>query len=314
MRRIPDIGAAALALCLVVLLLVPREVVLSVPPPVPVIPECTGSACGELEEVLEELENGALDEEAEEVAAQPGLQAAGDTCFMRHPGLAPNVPRAWRRDFALTTLAGPAADKLELLAPLLESAPDPVTQWRVRHARADVFIRAGDPGAARTDIAAALALPGVPPPCRSDTLRLRARMQQGPARLETLITAAVADPASFLAQVDLALAAARAESFPPSHCETLAVATIRAVVQIDALIARDRQLLSLERALGPQPDGVPALFLAGLVQERGARPQAALARYDAALARLSVDPCGAIYRSPLAARRTALSETGEERP
>ena len=313
MRRAPDL-IAALAVLMVAVLLVLRVTAIDGGgnPPPPPAPECEGPACGELVQVVKDLEDGTLDAQAEEVAEQRGLVAAGDTCFMRHAGLTPAVPRDWRERFALTTLVSTADDKRELLLPMIETAPDPLSRWRVLQALADTEFRAGNTAGAEEWIVEALSVSDLPDQCRADSLRLGAMTRSGLARLEMAFAAAQADPASYLAQLDLALAAADLDDAGQGSCESRAVATIRAVVQLDALIENDRQLAVVERLLGPAPSGLPALFLAGMIQERGARSLAAIESYETALAQAAVDPCGAVYAPVIEVRLSTLAARAGE--
>lgn len=297
----PRIGAAAVALLLsgVALIPVPEAVREGGTPPPP-----------ELSQALSEVESGEAEAEAEAVAGEDGLVAAGTPCLMRHKRMAEGVDRGFRHRFAAATLAtGPSATEA-LLADLEATAPAGPAVWRAALARAELALRDGRlaDAAAHLDRAAATPMPDW---CRADELFLRAATIPDAAGAAAVLDAAVAaDPGFWAAQERLVLLAARGTGRDADACGRDAARTIRATIQLGALATQDAQFERLERALiGLAPNGRTAL-LHGMILRQTGRTDAARARWSAALDTLGTGECDAMLR--MALHRMLTTTNGEQ--
>lgn len=142
----------------------------------------------------------AVDENGE-AALEPdiqseGLRAAGDTLWMRYPGLARDVDPAARHRFQLIALSNDARRKQELLISLKDHH-DPRVRQRAWLESARVALRADQPGEAALALERALA-EAVPEGWQADTWLMMAVValadEDRPTALAALDTAIALDP------------------------------------------------------------------------------------------------------------------------
>jgi len=294
-------AATALLLAAAALVPVPEQTDAQNPPPPP----------PELSEALSDVESGEAEAEAEAVAGEDGLVAAGTPCMMRHKRVATGVDRALRHRLAAATLAtGP--DLKETLLKQIEAGtpPGPAT-WRLALARAELALRDGRSRDAisHLDRAAAIEMPDW---CRGDEHFLRAAATSQSKEAASLLDAAVAaDPGFWAAQERLAILSAEGTGYDAATCGRDAARTIRATIQLGALATHDAQFERLERSLvGLEPNGRTAL-LHGMILRQTGRTDAARDRWSAALAGVGASECDAMLRVAI---ERMLETTSEERP
>ncbi|NKN31685.1 hypothetical protein [Marichromatium bheemlicum] len=252
-------------------------------PPRPKSPAVSAATTAQTEQTrkaLDALASGRLDDEAERVAAVPGLIPAGDTCGARRAQLMAPMPRVARARFAAASLAASPEVRLALLTEL--EAEYPAMAWRIRLEMSEVARRAGDRTRAGADAEAALAL-DPPAGCRSDAWFRKALVSDGAARLAALRAAVADDPGHYNAWAYLAVELMRLldHAAEGAHCDAAAAQLVRAIVYLDRLARTDAQLARLERlanAASPAHGPGRALLL-GMVQERTRRLAQAAATY-----------------------------------
>jgi hypothetical protein len=263
----------------------------------------------ELEQALEEITDGTAEDAAEAVANEIGLVPMAVPCIMRRPRLAPGVDREWRHRYAAAVLMTDPDQSMALLVGLRDTAPDPLSLWRIEIGLVEHALRIGDTGLAAVHLAQAQEI-SVPPACQADMAWLAASLADKPAEAGAHLDDAVSlDPGLWLAQEDLALLAAAGTGSGSAACEADAVRILNTVVQLGALARQDIQFQRLNRSLDAMPENGRTALLRGMILRQTAQPDAARALYRIGLENLGTTPCDAILARGLAGMLAATEGT-----
>lgn len=253
----------------------------------------------ELQELIEQIQGGAAEEQAEETADEAGLAPFATPCLMRRPRMATNVDQKWRHGFAAATLTNNPEQRVALLQELLKTAPDDQTRWRVDIALLEAALRIDDKDAARQHLSNA-ATRNVPATCRADEAVFAASLAENAQSAAALLASAVElDPGLWIAQEQLAVLSTRGTGTDATTCETDAVRTLETVIQLGALAQKDTQFQRLNRALEAMPISGRTALLRGMILRQTGEPAAALTAYQNGLATLGQSACDAIIREGL---------------
>jgi len=273
----------------------------------------------EITEIMTNLDEGKVDQEAEEAAGLYGLSAVGDTCMMRHRRVLASVPRDVRQRFAAARIAEASVGP-DIQTPLQDRLTG-LTLWRLHMQRADVAFRGGDTEQARQSLAQALTVPDVPLTCASDIHLLSARLATASGDITgasaALVRATEADPGHFNAHFERAVLAVRRVAEGGRSCVTAIPEMVTSAVYLQRLIETSSQLWRLREQVA-QLDVPPdtKAFLFGFVEERSGAPRRAAATYVAALARVdaSAGECNAALAAALrlSLERVSRAEDGEK--
>ena len=262
-----------------------------------------------VDKVIEDYENGKIQEQAEEAAAQVGLIPAGDTCLMRHVNLARNVDRDFRRSFAAIQLESNAAAARTALGTLKQRYPDlePLVAWRLELEAARMAIRAGDADAARQILTALSDAQNIPAICQSDTYFHLALLTHGADTYRLLEKATELDPVAL--QVQEARLAHQLRSRPTDaiNCAGQVAAQIKSIVYLNSLVRSDRELFRLEALALSSPEGAVKDLMLGLLAEQRSDTDAARTAFERSLNHAAT-PCDSEVRYLATRRLDALEE------
>ena len=284
-------------------------VVLSTPPAEQTGGGGTGQPLGpDVDKVIEDYENGKIQERAEEAAAQVGLIPAGDTCLMRHVNLARSVDRDFRRSFAAIQLESNATAARAALRTLKQRYPDqePLVVWRLELEAARMAIRAGDTDAARQILTALSGAQNIPAICQSDTYFHLSMLTHGTDTYRLLEKAAVLDPAALQVQEARLAHQLRSRPTDANNCAGQVAAQLKSIVYLNSLVRSDRELFRLEALALSSPKGAVKDLMLGLLAEQRSDTEAARTAFERSLIHFPI-PCASEARY-LAKRRLAALE------
>ena len=249
--------------------------------------------------------------QAEVVAGEDGLVAAGTPCLMRHKRMGLGVDRDLRHRFAAATLATDPQAKEAILVALVSEAPAGVPAWRLAVARAELAVRDGRALDAMAHLRTA-ATTDVPEVCRADELFLQAAVTPGAAAAATLLDVAVAaDPGFGRRMSGWPCLRPRARGMISALADATPPARSRSTIQLGALATHDTQFERLERALlGLEPNGRTQL-LRGMILRQTERVDEARALWGAALATPGAGECHEMLRVALQRMMEYTPEVGE---
>ena len=239
----------------------------------------------DVDKVIEDYENGKIQEQAEEASAQVGLIPAGDTCLMRHVNLARNVDRDFRRSFAAIQLESNAAAARTALVTLKQRYPDqnPLVAWRLELESARMAIRAGDIDAARQILTALSDAQNIPAICQSDTYFHLALLTHGPDTYRLLEKAAELDPVALQVQEARLAHQLRSRPTDSNNCAGQVAAQIKSIVFLKSLVRSDRELFRLEALALSSPKGAVKDLMLGLLAEQRSDTDAARIAFERSL-------------------------------
>lgn len=253
----------------------------------------------ELQELIEQIQSGAAEEQAEETADEAGLAPFATPCLMRRPRMATEVDQKWRHRFAAATLSNNPKQRVALLEHLLDAAPDDQTRWRIDIALLEAALRLDDKDTARQHLSNA-ATRNVPATCRADEAVFAANLAEDPQTAAALLARAVElDPGLWIAQEQLAVLSTQGTGTDAATCESDAVRTLETVIQLGAMAQKDAQFQRLNRALETMPISGRTALLRGMILRQTGEPAAALTAYQNGLATLGQSACDAIIRQGL---------------
>lgn len=253
----------------------------------------------ELQDLIEQIQSGAAEEQAEETADEVGLAPFATPCLMRRPRMATEVDQKWRHRFAAATLTNDPELRVALLQDLLATAPDEQTRWRIDIALVEAALRLDDKDTARQHLSNA-ASRNVPATCRADEAVFAASLAENAQSAAALLASAVElDPGLWIAQEQLAVLSTQGTGTDAATCETDAVRTLETVIQLGALAQKDAQFQRLNRALEAMPISGRTALLRGMILRQTGEPAAALTTYQNGLATLGQTACDAIIREGL---------------
>jgi len=135
-------------------------------------------------------------------------------------------------------------------------------------------------------------------------------LAKGSERLGFLKLATKLDPGAWAHNSALAVALTL-EPLARATCAEDIALLLRTIVNLSYLTVNDTQLSRLLSRLVGQPENDRMAVLKGMIEERSARPEDALATYLEALPKVQRSPCSEPLRLTLESRINAL-KTGEQ--
>lgn len=266
------------------------------------------------EQVVEEIVEGKVTEEAKAEAEKKDVMPGGQTCFMRHYRSARTRARADINDratLALLTFA-PGSAEVEAAALELVERSEGELRWRTALALAQARLVNGNIAGMEDALLIASETDGIAPNCRADEVFLRAMALPGDDRLPLLMQAVELDPAHWSAHGQIAVAIASARPGRDGKCAEDIAQYLRSIVYLRELTGSATEIQMLATFIGSLPQGARRSLYAGMLLETAGDPAGAQTAYRRTAQELVTgdDPCAAELR--LAATRL-LDNVGDRR-